>query len=526
MQAVSAAFTTAAAASAKKVSFGCLIAWNLTPNASFQFFTINQSKIGGADIIKGAGGAITFFDKYQYTDESPRLIDAQIDRKLPQKPYGVIMATAQVTLDNTSKRYTPNYDGTIGAFILPNRPIKLSVAMAGESVQQFVGFTDRPISGILDRKTTIQAYDALSYLVNKKSSLQSFVNQTADYIITQLLIEQGFSSTQYNIEPSLQNKISYYNPAGQQTMEMLKELVEAEMGLMFVDENGIIQFWNKQHLNNNATSRWALNYSNLTDLKWDNTPIINSVLIRAKPYKVMAKNLLWTNGQPITLAPNSATDVFADFKDDVGSFAAVSLDTPLPIASATTSEYTANYNADGSGGDASAGVSLTSSYLFGARYRMTFTNTTNQNIYLTKVELYGTPAKAQLIDDQTYDDTTSQTAYGINPNNNGAPLEIDNNVIQDSSTAAALAYLMVKLYGQPLFRLICPTFAAPHLQLGDAVSVTIADTAQTKLCFIVGISTKFSRGNITQQFDVEERTVYSYFTINVSKIGGSDFLSP
>jgi hypothetical protein len=526
MQAVSATFTNAAAASAKKVGIGCLIAWNLTPNATTNYFTINSSKIGGADILKGGGGVVTFFDKYQYTDESVRVIDAQIDRKLPQKPYGLIMATAQLTLDNTSKRYTPNYDATIGAYILPNRPIKLSVSMAGESIQQFVGYTDRPISGILNRKTTLQAYDALSFLVNKKSSLQSMVNVTGDYVITQLLIEQGFSSTQYSIEPSLQNKISYINPAGMQVIDLLKQIVEAEMGLMFVDENGVIQFWNKQHLNNNATSRWTFNYSNLTDLSWDNTPIINSVKVVAKPYKVMAKNLLWTNGQTITLAPNASTDVFADFKDDVGSFAAVSVDTPLPIATASTSEFTTNGNADGSGNDMASFVTLSSSYLFGARYRMTFTNTSPQNVYITKLELYGVPAKVQLIDEQYYEDTTSQGLYGINPNNNGDTLEVDNDIMQDSSVAAAFAYLMVKLYGNPMFRLVCPAFAAPHLQLGDAVTVTIADTAQTKLCFIVGITTRIQRGNITQQFDVEERAVYNYFTIGTSKIGGSDFLSP
>lgn len=526
MQTVSSDFTTATSATMKKINQGCLIAWNLAPNSSFSFFTIGVSAIGGADVIKGGGGSVTFFDKYQYTDESKYVIDWKITRKLSQKPYGVVMAQAEITLDNNSLRFTPGYDATIGAYILPNRVVRLCAGFNGETINQFVGYTDRPITTVSTHETTITAYDALYYLNNKKSALQSLVNYRISDILIALLNEQGFSSSQYNIEPSLSQAVSYYNPNGQKVIDMFTELVEAEMGLMFVDENGIITFWNRQHMNNNRTSQWTFNYSNLTGLDWDNTPIINSVKVVARPYKVMSKTLVWTNGQPITLAPNASTDVFADFSDNVGSFPCTSIDAPQPLASATTSEYTVNYNSDGSGSDASGGVSLSSSYLFGASYRMTFTNTTNQNIYITKLELYGVPAKVQLIDAQHVDDTTSQSNYGINPDNNGDVVEIDNNVIQDSSTAYSLGFIIVSQYSTPLFRLIAPAFAVPQLQLGDGVTVNIQDTSQTKTPFVVGITTVMDANGMNQEFDVEERPTYTYFTIGVSKIGGTDNLSP
>lgn len=526
MQTVSSDFSTAAAASIKAINQGCLIAWDLTANLTTNWFTIGTSKIGGADLIKGAGGAITFFDKYQYADESAKVLSWQIVRKLSQRPYGVVIATATMTLDNNTRRYTPNFDGTIGALILPNRAIKLQTGFAGESIQQFVGYTDIPNSPLIKRQTTITAYDAVSYLANCKSALQAFVNTTTDSIITQLLAEQGFSGTQYSIELSLQQPISYYNPNGRKVIDMLKELCEAEVALMFVNENGIITFWNRQHFNNNRTSRWTFNYSNVTDLNWDNTPIINSVAVTAQPNKVTAKMLVFTNGQSITLAPNTTTDVFADFKDSVGSFPCVSIDVVLPIASSTSSEYTVNYSTDGSGLDAAAGVSLTSSYLFGDSYKMTYTNTTSQNIYITKLELYGVPAKVQILDTQTQDDTVSQANFGINPANNGNVLSINNNTIQNTGAAKALAYVLVKQYATPMTRLICPAFAVPHLQIGDAVTVNIADGNQSKLCFIVGITTSISRGNLLQEFDVEERSTYDYFTIGASKIGGSDSLAP
>lgn len=513
------------AAPIKKIRQGCQIAWSNTPNVSTAFFTINTSKIGGGDIIRGAGGAVTFFDKYQYTDESAYVMSWNITRKLPQRPYGVIMAQAEVVLNNTSKRFTPGVDGTIGSLILPNRPIKLSVGFNGESIQQFVGYTATPKSPITARTTTITAFDALTYLEGVKSAQQSFVNTSVDAIITSLLVEAGFTASQYSIEPSLQQPISYYNPNGQKMTDMFKELVEAECGLMFVDENGVITFWNRQHFNSNRTVRWIFNYSNMTDVSWDTTPIINDAQVVAKPLKVMAKTLLWTNGQPIMLLPGQSTDVIADFQDSAGSFPATSVDVPQPIATATSSEFTTNENSDGSGGSGS-GVSLSSSFLFGNSYRMTFANTSGKIVYLTKLEIYGIPAKTQVLDPQEYADTTSSTNYGLNPDNNGEVVVINNNVIQDSSTALALAYILVKQYGTPMARLILPAFAVPQLQIGDCVQAVIQDGSQTKTCFVVGITTRLEGYNLIAEYDVEERPTYNYFTINTSLIGGSDSIAP
>ena len=157
---------------------------------------------------------------------------------------------------------------------------------------------------------------------------------------------------------------------------------------------------------------------------------------------------------------------------------------------------------------------------------MTFTNTTNAIIYITKLEIYGIPAKVQVLDTQTVEDTSSQASYGINPSNNGDVLEIDNNVVQDTGAAKALATIMVKQYAQPLFRLICRGFAVPQLQIGDAVTVNIADTGQSKVCFILGKTITLSGNNLVMEYDVEERATYNYFTIGQSHIGGSDNLAP
>lgn len=527
MQTVSSDFTTATAAPYKRIGVSALIAWQKTINASYQFFTINQSKIGGSDLIKGAGGSVTFFDKYQYTNESAAVESFKISRKMSNYPWGVIMATGSITLLNSNNRFTPKYDGTIGNYILPDRPIKLGVGINDEYINLLTGYTEQPKGSISTRKTEIVVWDALKFLSNKKSQLPAFVNTRADQIIIALLNEQGFSAGQYNIETSLQQPIGYLMVQDKVVTDIFSKICGAEGAIMFCDENGVINFWNRLHLNSNSTSRWTFNYGNMTNIDWDTTPIVNDAIVNSKPLKPVAFNKVWESGQSYTVPPGGSLDVFADFRDDIGSFPLISIVTPVNIATATTSSWQANYNTDGSGSDAASAITLTSTYLFGERYRMTFSNSSTSNVYLTKIQLYGTPAKVQVVDSKEQTDATSILNYGINPDNQGNVVEIDNDLVQDAATANALAYIYVKLSSAPLQRLKCTVFGVPQLQIGDFVTVTEETTSQTLSMVIVGNEISVGQnGKLTQDLEMEQRSTYQYFTIGVSRIGGSDYLAP
>lgn len=527
MQTVSSAFTTATAAPYKQIGASALIAWQKTINPTYQFFTIGQSKIGGGDLIKGAGGAVTFFDKYQYNNESDAVDSIKVSRKMSNYPWGVIMASAEIDLLNANNRFTPKYDPTIGDYILPDRPVKLGVGINGEYINLMTGYTEQPKNSLQGRKTTIEAWDALKYLSNKKSSLPVFVDTSADQIIIALLQEQGFSASQYYIEPSLQQPIGYLMVQDRPITDIFSDICGAEGALMFCDENGVINFWNRLHLNSNSTSRWTFNYSNMTNVEWDTTPIINDAIVVAKPLKQVAFNKVWENGQSYTVPPGGSLDIFADFRDDVGNYPLISIVTPVNIAVASTSSWQANYNEDGSGTDASSNITLTSTYLFGERYKMTFTNSGTMNVYLTKIQLYGVPAKVQVVDSKEQTDSVSIGNYGINPDNSGDVVEISNDLVQDAATANALAYIYVKLNAAPLQRLKCTVFGVPQLQIGDYVTVNVETTGQTLSMAVVGTDiTIGQKGSMQQDLELEQRAVYNYFTIGVSKIGGSDYLAP
>jgi hypothetical protein len=527
MQAVSAAFQTAAAAAARTINWGVLISWTRSFANAAQFFTIGTSTIGGPDPIKGAGGAITLFDKYAYTNYGQLAGMISIQRDLGAYPYGAIMGVLDVELDNTSKLFLPGYDSTIGNYILPNRPIKISFGLNGEHINQFVGFTDIPDNRLVQRTTILKAFDAMNYLDNYVSATGVLTNQTADQIITTLLQEAGFSSTMYSIETSLQKVIGFYAPTGQKIGDVIRQLCEAEQGVFFVDETGILTFWNRLHMHNNTTNRYTFNYSNMRDVQFAPSMIINDVIVRAKPRAAQPKQKIWELGSPMLIPAGQSVDIVADVSDDNGSLPLISVDTPLYFASATTSNYATNAAQDRSGQTLSSYISLTAQQNLGTSYKMTFLNSYSQDIYVTDIALYGIVAKVTQVIEERRTDTSSVTNYGTNPQNNGEPVVIENDAIQDRDTARALSYNLLADHKDPRRRLVVDAFAAPHLQFGDVITVNIQDTGEIKTYYIVGEQKKLNRlGDFAHLITVEERVVVPFFTIGASTIGGTDVLAP
>lgn len=531
MQTVSANWSNLVGQAFRNINQGVSIAWMRTTGSGVKYFTINQSTIGGTDIIKGGGSAVTFFDKYNYVDYTHYAMSWSVSRNIGQFPYGVILAQADVQLDNTSKLFLPNFDTTIGSGILPNRPMKISVGFNGESLKQFVGFTQQPVNTLGNRITSLHCYDALDYLNSYVSAASGTLqNNSSDQVIAAILAEAGFSSSQYSLDAGLAGKIGFVATYGQQAGNIFQQLAEAEQGLVFVDENGIIKFWNRQHFTTTSgTMQFALTYSSIGDIKMQNTSIINDVQVTAKPRAVAAKQLIWQLTSPITLLPGQSQDYFITFSDADGNLPVSSVDIPVYIDSATTSYFVTNTVSDGSGSAKAGSVIVTGAYSFGVQYRVTFLNNDTSAMYVTAMGIYATPAKVTNYIDQRYQDQDSINTYGRNPSNNGQVLLIQNDFIQDSSSAYSLAYTLVKQYKDPQKRYVCPVAVGsnPAWQIGDAGTLTIKDTLQTKTVYITGITQKMqSDGQYLQELELEVRNVKKYFQINQSKINGTDTIAP
>lgn len=529
MQTVSGAFNTAAAAPINQPTFGVLMSWLKNYSASSIFFTIGTSSIGGPDSLKGAGGVPTFFDKFDYVPETDNVNSLNIERTVSTIPIGIMSAQMDLELNNTTKRYLPGFDGTIGNYIKPGRPVKINVGFQGlEQLQQFVGYTGRPTTTLVSRKLSVHAFDAMEYLNNFESSLAMQTNISMSTLVGLLLSEAGFSASQYSLESSLQPNIAFVAPSGQKTGPLIKDLCEAEGALFFFDEQGIGRLWNRLHFDLNSTPVGTLNYSNLMDLQFNDTPVINHVIVTAQPRAVTSNQLIYRLSQPFVVQPGQALRYIMKFSDDDGDLPVTSVDIPVYVDSQITSFYKTNLASDGSNDTGAGFITVTYTGSLGTGYIVEFTNSsTGTPVWITDIQLYGTPAKVVTTYQQEYKDQSSIDDNGVNPDNSGTPMEIQNDYIQDSDTAFVYAYNIVTSFAQSKRQLTGLPFSNPAWQFGDVFTVNIEDTGQTKTMVMLGNKLSMDTSSpLKQSMTLEERIFRSYFTIGVSSIGGVDAIAP
>lgn len=538
MQTTSSGYNSVINSSFQQLNTSVSLSWIKNLASNIRFFTIGTSTIGGNDIIQGGGtNNVSYFDKYNYTDYTRNAKNWSVTRQVGQYPFGLIMAQADVELDNNSNLFTPNFDATIGSGILPNRPLKIAVGVGQDSLQQFVGFTGAPERSFSLRNMTLHAYDVIDYLNNYTFTSQSgltfsgmLTNITTASAIQYYLGQIGFNPNQYNLEHSLQSPIGVVNVTDRKFGQVLQDLVAAEQGIMLADENGIINFWNRQHFVTTSGLGFLFNFTtrNTIDIQYANAPIINDVVVIANPRAIAPYQQVWKTPTYQTIPAGQSYTVFADLSDENGALPVTTITTPTAVTLVTPSSYyIANTASDGSGSEASSSITLTSTYLFGTSYKMIFTNTSSSAVYLTDLVLYGTPAKVLNQFSQHYTDQVSIDAYGRNPANNGDVLEIDNDYIQSATDALGLAFALVSNYGQPNRHYTVEVVSNPALQIGDYGKLTLPDTSQVKTVWITGKTDKLNpEGNLTQMLQLEERTLYTYFTINSSIISGSDVIAP
>lgn len=529
MQTVSSQFTTAAAASYNEPNTGVLVSWAKNFNSSVQFFQIGVSPIGGDHPIKGNYADITLFDKYDYDVETQQVNNLTVERTVSTIPIGTMSAQLDLELDNTTKRYLPSYDPDIGDHVQKSgRPVKVNAGFGLETIPQFTGFTGRPKISLGKRKWNVHAFDAMEFLNNFESSLGMQVNISTKNMIALLLAEAGFSSSNYVLEDSVQSNIAFINPYGQKSGAVIQKLVEAEGGLFFFDEQGYGRFWNRLHFDLNSTPVGTLNYSNLIDLQFKDTPIINHVRVISKPRAVTANQLIYRLAQSIEIQPGEVFRFTFGFRDDDGDLPVTTIDTPVYVDSQVTSFYRTNVASDGSGDPASNYITRTDFDTWGTGGVIEFTNSsTGQVMYITDLQIYGTPAKVVTTITEEYKDQDSIDDYGLNPDNSGVVMEVTNDYIQDRATAFVYAFNIVTNFSQPGRQLTSVPFANPAWQFGDVFNVTIEDTAETMKMVMLGNKLNMDRTTpLSQSMTLEERIFRSYFQIGVSQIGGPDAIHP
>lgn len=501
----------------RKLSWRLFMSFDKTFDDDIDFFTIEESIIEGGDFIKPEGSdVVQEWDKYVYENYSNRVLGIEWTREV--EPYSSLsLAIADITLNNYDDYFTPGSGSDIADNILPYRPIRLYAGFGKEAIPVFVGLTEK--MPVIDEKSKTVSFHCIDYLYSLLNRpLDETVileNARTDEALAEVFEAAGLLSTQYEFEVGYNLIRFFYVEKGTKLIDVVRKLLEAEQGRLYMDENGIIQFKNRQTYTSDSVFRFDA-YQNIVGAKKrTEDDIKNVVIIKSKVREVQAKQKYWELQGAISVPAGGSVDIWADFDDPV-----TTCDDPEYITSAVTSLFTVNSQEDGTGQNDASSVTLSSSSLFSKSFKMTFANSSGAALYITSIELFATPAKVvkEIYVREQDDDSVEKYDERV--------LEIDNDFFQDETEAQSKAKVLLDDYAEYGAIEEIDVKGTPALQLDDPVIVDLFNRIDDYRISKITCKIMTKPARFYQSLRVKKFTRRTYFTIEESLIEGEDVIAP
>lgn len=487
------AFNSTTTAAARVLTWVLKVAWTRVASAT-GFATVGSSIVGGLDIVKGLDSTITKADQFSFFDETERLIRFEYDRTLPEPAGGIVMAIANLSLENTDGRFTPDKNGTIGTAILPNRPLQFHFGFlvdgSPKTVPLFKGLTLQPKESKTDSILNLACFDFIQFLDGYPLESAIYIDQTSDQIIQDILITIGFGTGQYVLDTGL-NTIGFaWFQKGETAGERIRKICEAEEAVFYQDEGGTMRFENRRHFSVAPynTSVWDLEPDDIITWESDEASrIINRCIVTAKPREVASTSEIWRDGVEETIKVGETKDIWANYDNPVTSF----------VAPTATTDYLAYSETGSAGSNLTAFITVTATN-FTTATKLTITNTGSAIAYIPYLRLRGTPALVTSEIQVVYEDETSINKYQTQQ------YEIENDFIDTEEFANYIARAIVRKYKEPRSRLVLNIQGIPQLQLRDKIRVKDLDLGTYKEYRVMRMQGILGDGLFTQTLYVRE----------------------
>lgn len=514
MQTTTTRFDELAVSEVRPITYGFKVSFDKVFTPDVDFFTIGVSEIGGDDFIPGTGIVVQEWDKYIYSDYTDRVVSLEWNRE-EGSVWSVAQAFGDIVLDNHDGYFTPGEGSPIDEYILPERPVRILAGFGDDQIQTFVGLTyGMPIIDRDAGTATFRVVDFLTYILNRPlEEGVMYINKRTDEILDDLLTTFGFLAGQYQLDVGLSTiRFTFYNK-GDKFGDIVKKLMEVEMGRFFMDEQGVIRFRSRQYPLGATVHEFTEN-NTLDLITLNEDDIYNVVEVTASIRIVQSQQIVWeTTADPIEVPAGETVEVWADFDDPV-----TTIETPAGIGGGSLSYYFATSTPDIESTNVTTSVDLNSIFLFSTSAKMEFENTSGSTVYLSKIQLYGTPAKVVQDLYVREENESSVEKYGEKI------FTIDNNLIQSEGDARSIALVLLSLYSEYGGVRSIDAKSNPAWQLADVVDVSI-DTP-TDDYQINSLRNVISNSQYRQVVGLKGLKVFDLFTIEVSSIGGGDQIAP
>ena len=490
-------FDAITTASVRPVRAKLYVSWSRNTNTE-NFATIGTSLVGSTDILQGqSGSAINEADSFIYVDETDNTIRLEYERVLIEPLGGMAKAMADIVLDNTDKRFTPDYDATIGTALKPNRPIKLFIGFEVEGQEKLIpiieGLTTQPKEDKAKRQVKIAVYDFIQGLNEKPQETTIYIDKRSDEIIADILARAGIGTQNYSLDTGLNTIAFAWFEKGQTAGDRIKQICEAEEAVFYQDESGKLRFENRNKYSEapHNVVAWTIEADDI--IEWsqgDSSQIINRVLVSGAPRSVKGEAEVWRDGIEEELDGGGATTtIWAEFEDPVSGITSPVADT----------DYKAYTEPDSAGSDVTSDVTITATS-FTKAVKLEIKNDNVAGVYMPILKIRGTPATVDYEFREIYEDTSSVSDY------NEQQKVISNPYIDSRSFAASMAENIVKRHKDPQSELKLKIRGIPQLQLRDQVKVKDQDLDTYTNYRVIRIQGVYEAGKFTQNLTLRKIT--------------------
>lgn len=515
MQVVSPEFNEYAKGDVRPHSWGCRISFDKAYDDTVKFFTLNQSVLDGSDVLgTDTDNPIQAWDYYKYEDYTDRITFMSWDRTF-EFPYSIVSARADFELSNTDSYFTPNSSSPLAPYILPKRPVRLLSGFKNIIIPQFVGLTQ----GMPDIQTPSQTatFTALDFLtqiydmpIRETIAMQ---NVRTDQVLANIFQQFGLAPAQYDLAKA-RNIIPFlfFNQEQVKAGDVIRPLMEAEGGMLWLGEDGIIRF--RPRLEQPDTPTYDFTASEIISVGVSSDDaIINSIKFSGEVREVQEYQIVYikSQGGQNNIIPANTTGIFkAELLDPCLTIVAPQIGNRVAV-----SWFIATLP---NGTEVTANISVTATSLKTNSYEISIRNNNSFSINISQMELWGQPAKIVDTVNKTIDYQPSIDKYEVKQ------LVIDNNFIQTESQMESLGLTILDEYAEYASILDLEVKGNPAIQLSDIVTVNYKQfVGQYR---VIGISCSLKDSKFTQNIKLRAYHPRHWFTLNQSVLNGTDVLAP
>lgn len=518
MQTVPSGFNQRADGDIRPIIWGARLSFDKQFDDDVTFFTLDQSQLNGVDILAPTGdNPIQAWDYYKYADYTERLVYMNVQRSL-EFPYSVVSAIADFQLNNYDKYFTPNSGSPISSYILPKRPVRLLQGFSNANLPQFVGLTEGMPE--IDREAgtaTFTAMDFLTWIYDMPiRNTELMINVRTDEVLANIFDQFGLTPSQYDLAKG-RNKIPFlfFEKEQQTAGDIIRPLMQAEMGMLWLDEQGIIRFRPRLEQPDAAVYTFDADMVISLDTEGEDT-IINRVIINASPRQLKEPQAVYSvvnaGGDENTINGSSSKPINLELENP-----SINIVQPTLGENSSESWFRAF---DMSGNEVTSNVTVTGVAELTNSYTIFVQNNNSFSVVISEVFLWGEPAK--IIGDKPlvwngYDDVSVEKYEE-------KTLTIDNNFIQGAPQANSLGLTLLDEYSEYATILNLEVKGNPALQLSDIIYLDYEEF--TGNYRVIGINNKVQDSKFTQLLKLRAYNPRSWWTLNQSLLNGTDTLAP